>query len=144
MAGGKSNTFENDFLKLIFHGTAIDYIAQNNGTAPLTSLYCALHIADPGEGGAQNTNETTYGAYTRIAVARSAAGWTVTDNVVNPVAEIAFPTCTSGTASITHWSVGTHASGVGKILYSGPISPAIAVATGVTPRLSTATAISED
>lgn len=141
---GKGNTFENDFLKLIFHGTAINFIAQNNSTSPLTNLYCALHTADPGEAGAQNTNETVYGAYARVAVARSAAGWTITDNVVNPVAEIQFATCTSGTASITHWSVGTDASGVGKILYAGPISPAISVATGVTPRLSTATAIQED
>ena len=96
---GKGNTFENDFLKLIFHGTAINFIAQNNSTSPLTNLYCALHTADPGEAGAQNTNETVYGAYARVAVARSAAGWTITDNVVNPVAEIQFPTCTSGTAS---------------------------------------------
>jgi hypothetical protein len=144
MAGGKSNTYENDWLKLVFHGTAIDYIAQNNTTAPLTQLFCALHIADPGEAGAQNTNETVYGGYARIAVNRNSGGWTITDNTVNPVAEIAFATCTSGTASITHWSVGTHSSGVGKILYYGPISPAIAVATGVTPRLSTASAITED
>lgn len=144
MPGGKSNTFENDLLKLIFHGTAIDYLAQNAVTSPLTNLYIAFHTADPGEGGAQNTNETVYGGYGRVAVARSAAGWTITDNVVNPVNEIVFPTCTSGTASLTHWSAGTHAAGVGKILYSGPVAPAIAVATGVTPRLSTATAISED
>jgi hypothetical protein len=35
------------------------------------------------------------------------------------------------------------ASGASKILYSGPISPTIAVSTGVTPQLTTASTVTE-
>jgi hypothetical protein len=43
------NTFENDIAKLIFNATAIANIADNAASSPLTSLYVALHTADPGE-----------------------------------------------------------------------------------------------
>lgn len=45
----KGNTFELDFLKLVFNATAIANIADNAASSPLTSLYLALHTADPGE-----------------------------------------------------------------------------------------------
>ena len=44
---GKSSTFDNDWLKLIFNATAIANIADNAATSPLTNLYVALHTADP-------------------------------------------------------------------------------------------------
>jgi hypothetical protein len=40
--------------------------------------------------------------------------------------------------------VGTDASGAGKILYYGTISPNISISNGVTPILTTASAITED
>jgi len=140
----KSNTFENDLMKLIFNGTAIANLADNAGTSPLTNLYVSLHTADPGEGGDQTTNETNYGSYARVAVARSGSGWTVTGNSVSPVAAIDFAECTSGTATITYFAIGTASTGTGKILYSGAVSPSISVATNVTPRLTTASTITED
>lgn len=140
----KSDTFENDFLKLIFQGTAIANLADNAASSPLTNLYVSLHTADPGEGGNQSTSETSYTSYARVAVARSASGWTVTNNSVTPVAAITFPECTGGTATITHFAIGTAASSTGKILYKGAITPSIAVATGVTPRLTTSSTITED
>lgn len=139
----KGNTFENDFLQLIFKATAIANIADNAATSPLTNLFVALHTADPGEAGDQNTTETAYTSYARVAVARG-AGWTVTANSVSPAANIDFPQCTGGTSTITHFSVGTAASGAGKILYKGTVTPNISVSNGVIPRLSTATAITED
>jgi hypothetical protein len=139
----KSDTFENDFLKLIFNGTAIANTADNSA-APLTNLYVALHTADPGETGTQSTSEAAYTSYARVAVARTTGGWTVTGNSVSPVANIDFPACTGGTATITYWSVGVATSGATKILYSGAVSPSISVSTGVTPRLSTASTITED
>ena len=78
-----------------------------------------------------------------MAVARG-AGWTVTANSVSPAANIDFGQCTAGTATITHFAVGTAASGAGKILYKGTVTPNISVSNGVIPRLSTATAITED
>lgn len=140
----KGNTYENDILKLVFNGTAIANIADNAASAPLTSLYTALHTADPGEAGAQNTTECAYTGYARVAVARTSGGFTVTGNSVSPVANIDFPLCTAGSETATHFSIGTASSGAGKILYSGTVTPNIAIANGVTPRLTTTTAITED
>ena len=47
----KSSTFESDLLKLVFQGAAIANIADNAASSPLTSLYVALHTADPGAAG---------------------------------------------------------------------------------------------
>jgi hypothetical protein len=140
----KGNTFENDWLKLVFNATAIANIADNASSSPLANLFVSLHTSDPGEAGDQTTNETTYTSYARVSVARTGGGWTVTNNSVSPVANIDFPACTGGVATITHFAVGTVTSGAGKILYSGTVTPAIAVATGVTPRLTTASTVTED
>jgi hypothetical protein len=141
----KGDTFENDFLKLIFNATPIADLADNDATSPLTSLYVALHTADPGEAGNQSTSEAAYTGYARVAVARSGAGWTVTGNSVSPAANIDFGECTAVPGgAITHFSVGTAASGTGKILYKGTVTPNITMAVGVIPRLTTASAITED
>jgi hypothetical protein len=140
----KGNTFENDWLKLIFNATAIANIADNAATSPLTNLYVSLHTADPGEAGDQTTNECAYTSYARVAVARSGSGWTVTNNSVSPAAEISFPAATGGTETATHWGVGTASSGAGKLLYSGTVSPNISISSGVTPKLTTSTAVTED
>lgn len=140
----KGNTFENDWLKLIFNATAIANIADNAATGPLTNLYVSLHTADPGEAGDQTTNEVAYTSYARVAVARTSGGWTVTGNSVSPVAEISFPAGTGGSGTATHFGIGTAASGPGKLLYSGTITPNIVLGSGVTPKLTTATAITED
>ena len=131
-------------MKLIFNATAISNIADNAGTSPLTNLYVSMHTADPGEAGSQTTSEATYTSYARVAVARSSSGWTVTNNSVSPVATISFPAATGGSETLTHFAVGTASSGTGKILYSGSISPTIAVSSGVTPQLTTASTITED
>jgi len=140
----KGNTFENDWLRLVFNATAIANMADNAGSSPLTNLHVSLHTADPGEAGDQTTSETTYTSYARVAVARTSGGWTVTANSVSPAANIDFPQCSGGTATITHFAVGTAASGAGKVLYKGTVTPNISVSNGVIPRLSTATAITED
>jgi|SRR5579859_95517 len=139
----KGTTFSNDFLKLIFNATAIANIADNAASSPLTNLYVSLHNATPGAGGNQTTNETAYTSYARVAVARTSGGWTVTSNSVSPAATIIFPQCTGGTDTITFAGIGTAASGTGKLLYFGPVSPNIAVSTSVTPELTTASAVTE-
>lgn len=141
---GKSDTFENDLLKLIFNATAIANISDNAASSPLTNLYVALHTADPGDSGTQTTSEAAYTSYARVAVARTSGGWTVTGNSVSPVATINFPACTGGTATATHFSVGVASSGASKILYAGALTPSISISTGVTPQLTTASTITED
>ncbi len=139
----KGNTFMNDLLKLIFNGTAISNIADNAASAPLTNLYLSAHTSSPGAGGNQTTNECAYTSYARVAVARTTGGWTVTGASVSPVATISFPAATGGSETITHVAIGTAASGTGKILYYGSISPTIAVSNGVVPELTTSTTITE-
>lgn len=140
----KSNTFENDLLKLIFNATAIGNMADNAAASPLTNLFVALHTADPGETGVQNTSECAYTGYARVAVARTSGGWTVTNNSVSPAANVDFPPCTAGTETATHFSVGVAVSGATKILYRGSLSPTIAIANGVTPRVAAGTTITEE
>jgi hypothetical protein len=141
----KSNTFENDLLALIFNGTAITGLADNAGTSPLTSLYVALHTSDPGESGNQSTSEISYTGYARVAVARTSGGWTVTTNSVSPVAAVEFGEMTGGTGgTATYASIGTASSGSGKILYKGALTPTVAVATGVIPRIKNTSTITED
>lgn len=138
----KSNAFENAMLQLYFNGVTHANLADNTATAPATNLSVALHTADPGEAGDQSTSEATYTGYARVNVARTAGGWVVAANSVSPVANIDFPEATGGVETITHFSVGT---GVGNaMMYSGTVTPNIAVTTGVTPRLTTASAITED
>ena len=142
---GKTDVFENDILKLIFNATAIANIADNAATSPVTTLYVSLHTADPTDATAsQTTNETSYTGYARIGLVRTNAAWTVTNNSVSPVANIEFGLCTAGSATITHIGIGTALSGTGKLLFTGPVSPSIAVAAGVIPRLTTASTITED
>lgn len=144
MASGIPNTFENDLVKLIFNATAIANIADNAATSPLTNLQVSLHTADIGETGDQTTNEVAYTSYARVAVARTSGGWTVTANSVSPVANIDFPAGTGGSGTASDFGVGTAASSTGKVIAYGDITPSIVCGNGVTPRLTTATAISID
>jgi hypothetical protein len=139
----KGSTFDNDLLKLIFQAVAIANIADNAASSPLTNLYLSLHTADPGAGGSQTTSETAYTSYARVAVVRTSSGWGVSSNVASPVANIDFPQCTGLTATITHFMIGTASSGAGKNLYSGTVTPNISVSSGVTPRLTTSTTVTE-
>jgi hypothetical protein len=140
---GKGATFENDVLKLIFNGTAIANLADNAASSPLTSLYLSLHTADPTDSGNQTSSETTYTGYARVAVTRNSGGFTVSGSTVVPAANIDFGQCSAGSATITHVAIGTASSGTGKILYSGTVSPNIVVSSGVIPRLTTASTITE-
>jgi hypothetical protein len=148
---GKSNAFQTALLDLIFNATvqtALTNLAQNAATSPLTSLFVALHTADPTNAGSQSSDEISYTGYARVAVARTTSGWTVSGDSpasVSPAANIVFGAMTGGTGgTVTNWSVGVAASGAGDILYSGTVSPNIVVTTGVTPELTTASTITED
>lgn len=139
-----SNITESAVLKLIFNATAWANYADNAATAPETNIALALHTADPGDAGSMSTSETSYTSYARGSVARTTGGWTETSGSVSPVANIDFPQATGGTATITHFSTGKTGGGAAAILLSGTVTPNIAVSTGVTPRLTTATTITLD
>ena len=57
----KTNTWENDLLKLVFQNTSASLIGDATGlvgSGVAGSLYVSLHTADPGEAGDQTTSET--------------------------------------------------------------------------------------
>jgi hypothetical protein len=124
---GKGASFENSLLKLYFNATNNSLFADNTATTPLSNLYCSLHTADPGPAGTQNTSEIAYTSYARVAVPRTSGGFTVTTNSVSP----------------SYWALGTLTSGAGVIMYSGAISPTITCGNGITPILTTSSAITE-
>ena len=108
---------------------------QNSATAG--SFYISLHTGSPGEAGDQTTNEATYTSYARVAVARSTAQWTVVTAdpaVVDNDNVITFPEATGGSETITHFGIGTDASGAGNLLFHGSVTTSRAVSSGVTPR----------
>ncbi len=133
----KGNTFENELLLLIFNNTAIALIGDASGLQPSAtagSLYVSLHTGDPGEAGTQTTSECAYTSYARVAVARTAGGWTVTGNAVTNAALIQFPQCTGSSETATHFGIGTASSGAGKILYRGALSASLLISSGIQPQ----------
>jgi hypothetical protein len=143
----KSDSLESDFLKLLFQNVAVALVGDANGLQPSAtagSLYVGLHTSDPGEAGTQTTNEANYTGYARVAVARSSGGWTVSGTAPTQVvnaAQINFPQCTSGSSTVTHFSVGTASSGTGKLLYSGALAASLAITPAITPEIAAGAAV---
>lgn len=135
-------TFRTDLLGLIFQAVAIADIAEDDTSSPIANLQISLHTADPTASGNQEASEAAYTDYARVAVARTASGWDVAANVANPAANIDFPASGAAGSTITHFMIGTAATGTGKQLFSGTVTPNIAIgAAGITPRLTTASSI---
>ena len=131
-----TNAFETALLTLYFNNTDHANVGdaagiQNSATAG--SFYISLHTGDPGEAGDQTTNEATYTSYARVAVARSGAGWTISGNNVSNAAVINFPVATGGTNTITHFGIGSDASGAGNLFFKGALSASLAVSLGIIP-----------
>ena len=131
-----SNASETNLLLILFNNTDWANVGdaaglQNSATAG--SFYVALHTADPGDAGTQSTSEASYTGYARVAVARSAGGWTVSGNQVSNTATVQFGECTAGSAVVTHFSVGLLSSGAGDILYSGALDATRSISAGITP-----------
>src|SRR6266576_2494317 len=112
------STFKNDLALLIYQGTTISNVAINATSSPDTNYYVSLHTATP-VAGDQTTNEISYTGMARQGVARSSGGWSITAGVITPVAEIVFPTSSSGTPTATHFSTGRLSSGAGKLIDVG-------------------------
>jgi hypothetical protein len=135
-----SNSFETELLELIFNNAAIANIGDAGGLQPSAtagSLYVSLHSADPGEAGTQLTSEVAYTNYARVAVARSAGGWTVSGNTASNTALIQFPQCGASGATATYVGIGTVAEpGAGLLLYSGQLGSSLTIANLITPQFA--------
>lgn len=131
-----TNAAETAFLNLFFTNTDWANVGdaaglQNSATAGV--LYISLHTSSPGEGGSQNTNETSYTNYARQSVARSGAGWTVSGNNASNAAAITYPACGVTGATITHFGIGSDSSGAGNLFMFGALNSSLAVSSGITP-----------
>lgn len=133
----KSTSVSNSILALIFNATAWADIAENDASTPATNLYIGLHTADPGVGGSQETNETAYTNYARVAVARTTDGWTAPSSGATANAGLVqFPQCGASGATITHVSIGKASSGAGLVLYAGALNSSLAVANLIQPQFA--------
>ncbi|MEN9925354.1 MAG: hypothetical protein RL268_1480 [Pseudomonadota bacterium] len=131
-----TNAFETALLNLIFansNAANVGDVTGLRGSTTAGSFYISLHTADPGEAGTQTTSEATYTGYARVAVARSGAGWTVSAANVSNAAAVTFGACTAGTNSITHFGIGSDASGTGNLFFKGALTAALSVSAGITP-----------
>lgn len=145
---GKIDKFEYDLLRCIFNGTAITNICTTGGS---TLLWLGLMTADPAEAGS-TASEGGYTQYTRVSVGRSTAGWAVSSGAstapasVSPVANIDFPQNTStSTGTFSHFMIFPSSDAPASSgLYFGTLSPSINFSQNVTPRVTTASSITED
>lgn len=153
---GKGNELQRTFLNYIFC-TSAPGAAPGAATSTTTTLWVALHTADPGNGGAPSTNEITYTGYLRVATQRTASGgaggWTISTVFspcsVYPTTGVTFAQCTTAsTVVITNWSVGTSSSAASgattNLYYCGTVTPNISLGANVTPSLTTGSACTED
>lgn len=140
-----SNAFENNVLLLVFNATTWADIAENDTTGPNTQIATALHTADPGDTGTMSTSESGYTNYARVDINRNSGGFTVTNHSVSPASQISFPASGASGTTITHFSWGKTGGGAAAIHAFGTVTPNIAIgAAGITPILSTATALALD
>lgn len=131
-----SNASETNLLLLLFNNTDWANVGDAAGlqnSAAAGNFYVALHTDDPGDAGNQTTSEVSYTGYARVAVARSAGGFTVSGAQVSNTAAVQFGECTAGSATATHFSVGLASTSAGDILYSGALSASRAISAGITP-----------
>jgi hypothetical protein len=136
-----SNAAEQALLDLLFLNTDWANVGDAGGlqnSATAGSFHIALHSADPGEAGNQETNEVSYTGYGRVAVARSGSGWSRSGSTMSNVATVQFGECTSGSVTATHFSIGTAATGAGQIILKGALTASRAISAGITPLFNAA------
>ncbi|MCC6561659.1 MAG: hypothetical protein IT478_09900 [Xanthomonadales bacterium] len=134
-----TNAAEAALLDLIFLNTDWANIGDAGGlqnSATAGSFYISLHTANPDETGDQTTSEIAYTSYARVAVARSAGGWTRSVSTVSNTALVQFPQCTGGSGTATHFGIGTDASGAGNLILKGALTSSLAISTGIQPQFA--------
>lgn len=124
----KSNTTENDVLKMILMGT--DPSWRSGATQ-----YLALYTSDPGEAGTAITNEANYTGYARTALTKATA-WTDGGSSFTNAVLVQAPKCTNSTPpnDITHFGIVTTSSGAGQLLYSGALGSTLEVRNNIQPQ----------
>jgi hypothetical protein len=122
-------------------------------SAGSTSIWIGLHTADPGES-ASTAAEGGYTAYARAQTDRSTQGtspygWAVSSGTVAtvaPVGNVDFPqVATTTTGTFSYFSVWPSSNATStQAYYIGSLSPTINWGQNTTPRITTASSITED
>jgi len=134
-----TNAAEQALLDLLFLNTDWAGIGDAGGlqnSAAAGSFHISLHSADPGEAGNQSTNEISYTGYARVAVARTAGGWTRTVSTISNTALVQCGQCTGGTATATHFGIGTDSTGTGNLLLKGALNASLSISNGIQPQFA--------
>jgi hypothetical protein len=131
----KTNTFETDFLELVFNNTTVSGIGSDGlrGSTTAGSLYVALFESDPTDSGTV-TGECDYTGYARVAVARTSGGWTVSGDTCTNTAAVTFGECTVGSNTATHFGIckaGT--ASVQDLIFHGALDSSLAISVGIIP-----------
>ena len=140
MAGSKKNSFETSVLEHIFNNTNIANIGDATGLRGSTvagSFYVGLYTVAPSDSVAGT--ECNYTSYARVAVARSAGGWTISTNNCSNTAVVTFPTCTGGTNTAVAFAIckaGT--KDVDDAIFWGDLTAQLAISNGITPEFAPA------
>jgi hypothetical protein len=136
-----TNAAEAALLDLVFINTDWANIGDTAGlqnSAAAGSFYISLHTADPTETGTQSTSEASYTGYARVAVNRTAGGWTRSASTVSNTALVQFAQCTAGSATVTHFGIGTDLSGAGNLIYKGALTASLSISAGIQPQFAAA------
>jgi len=132
-----TNVFETDILELIFNNTAIANVGDTTGiqgSSTAGNVYVALFETDPGETGS-TTDECDYTGYSRVAVARTSGGWTITGNTADNTAAITFGECTTGDNTATHFGI-MKADAGSDMLFYGALNSSLNITNGVIPEFA--------
>ncbi len=134
-----TNAAEHALLDLLFLNVDWANIGDAGGlqnSAAAGSFFITLHSADPGEAGNQSTNEIAYTGYGRVGVNRTAGGFTRTGSTISNTALVQFPQATGGTATATHFGIGTDSSGAGNLLLKGALNASLSISNGIQPQFA--------
>lgn len=134
-----TNAAEAALLDLIFLNTDWANIGDAAGlqnSAAAGVFYISLHTADPGEAGTQTTSEAAYTSYARVSVSRAGGGWTRSVSTISNTALVQFAQCTGGSATVTHFGIGTDLSGAGNLIFKGALTSSLSISNGIQPQFS--------
>ena len=130
----KSNLHETAILKLVFQNIAHANIGDASGLQPsgaAGNLYIALFTASPTD--TDTGTEANYTSYARVAIVRSAVGFTVSADTVTNAGITTFPTSTGGTNTITHFGYYTAITS-GDLIRWGALTASKTINSADTPK----------
>lgn len=135
-----TNTLETALLDLIFKKTLNSIFGTLSGTGD-ADFYLALFTADPTEAGLL-TAEADYVSYARVAVARTAGGWTVSGNQASNTALVQFVKSTGTGADVKYVGVCSGGTkGAGTLLLSLQLTTDTPTTTGIQPQFDAGTLV---